>query len=256
MTLSQFGGYTPAQGRRNRKKLLKELAADARRRHRQTLAKLDKEEADAKKGRQAALAAARQRCTTRIEEARRLAKEHFDKAKADAEADWTAAAERRLAARRAERDAAAELCEVDRKHVEQEETARLEAVQKKKDEEKRYQREMASIERVNKKRDRARPRASAAERRSEADDEVLSNLPEGLHPLWAKIKRGIKGTDRISRLEVFLQHAEEHPDEVLAAQQAAADRELAKLEREYYQGQPKTSARRRATRADLADVPF
>jgi hypothetical protein len=49
------------------------------------------------------------------------------------------------------------------------------------------------------------------ERRAESDDEVRSNLPADLVALFERVKGGIKASPRMSRTEVFLQYAEEHP---------------------------------------------
>ena len=81
--------------------------------------------------------------------------------------------------------------------------------------ERNHRKEMRAIEassRARSKEDRAKL-AKAIERRSESDDEVRSNIPPELAPLFEKVKRGIKGSARKSRTEEFLEYVEEHPRE-------------------------------------------
>lgn len=73
------------------------------------------------------------------------------------------------------------------------------------------------------------PKATAHERAQEDDDAVRSNLPAELVPVFDKVKKSIKGSPRRTRTEAFLEWAEENPDEILAVQQAAADRDLKTL---------------------------
>lgn len=124
------------------------------------------------------------------------------------------------------------------------------------DEERNFQRQMrrATKPRVQ--------RSTVRERKQEDDDAVRNNLPRELVPVFDKHRRAIKGSARRSRTEEFLQWAEENPDEVLAIQQAEADRalkELLKQERELgrsvrnvkrYRQSPEELSRL------LADVPF
>ena len=72
--------------------------------------------------------------------------------------------------------------------------------------EKKYRRELRAIAKAN--RDALKEhRASARERRSESDDEVLQNIPEDYASLWQRVKGGIKGSPRMSRTEAFMQYA-------------------------------------------------
>ncbi|HKY35308.1 MAG TPA: hypothetical protein VJN18_05170 [Polyangiaceae bacterium] len=105
-------------------------------------------------------------------------------------------------------------------------------------------------------------RSTARERSQEDDDAVRNNLPPELIPVFDKHRRSIKGSARRSRTEQFLEWAEENPDEVLAVQQAEADRalkDLLKEQREF--GRTVRSGRRyKQTPEDLAEllagVPF
>jgi hypothetical protein len=104
---------------------------------------------------------------------------------------------------------------------------------------------------------------SSTERRQEADDEVRHNLSPDLAVVFERVKKNIRPRPRMSRTEVFLHWAEEHPDEVLRIQAEAGERawmaELAELEREHKR---LAKAHRRRPRSDaelaeaLAAVPF
>lgn len=88
-------------------------------------------------------------------------------------------------------------------------------------------------------------RSTARERAQEDDDAVRGNLPPELRPVFDKVRRHIKPSGKKSRTEAFLDWAEENPEEILAVQQADADRELKqllKLQRE--QGRTVRDARR------------
>lgn len=82
------------------------------------------------------------------------------------------------------------------------------------DAELKYQADLRRMERGNRARTRERPRSVAAERRSESDDEVRSNLPLELLGAFERIKRSITATPHMSRTEVFLLWAENHPSEI------------------------------------------
>jgi hypothetical protein len=119
---------------------------------------------------------------------------------------------------------------------------------------------MHRIDRSNKARLREHPQATHIERRSESADEVRSNLPPNLVPLFERVKRGIKAPPRMSRTEAFLHYAEANPNEVVDVLEegaAAVIRELEKKEREAARvlrhGPPRSS---RYTPEQLAEVPF
>lgn len=78
-----------------------------------------------------------------------------------------------------------------------------------------------------------RVRDARRERQSESDDEVRHNIPVGLVKVFDKVRRQIKGSDRRSRTEAFLEWAEENPGEVYAIQEREAERELKRLVREH-----------------------
>lgn len=96
-------------------------------------------------------------------------------------------------------------------------------------EERAFQRQVARAGKAPK------TRATARERSQEDDDAVRANLPPELVPVFEKMARKIKGTPKRTRTEAFLDWAEENPDEILAVQQAVADkalREMLKQQRE------------------------
>lgn len=110
-------------------------------------------------------------------------------------------------------------------------------------------------------------RATAAERRAESDDEVRRNIPAELVGLFNKVRRGIRPSARMSRTEAFMKWAEENPEEVLAAQEWAAERDVGRLVKEYEAQERKMRSRKRYARsteeisAELAkeedeEVPF
>lgn len=110
-------------------------------------------------------------------------------------------------------------------------------------------------------------RATAAERRAESDDEVRRNIPAELVGLFNKVKRDIRPSARMSRTEAFMKWAEGNPEEVLTAQEWAAERDVARLVKEYEAQERKMRSRKRYARsteeisAELAkeedeEVPF
>lgn len=126
--------------------------------------------------------------------------------------------------------------------------------------EKSYRRELRRIEAANRaEKKRVRVQGHAHERLVESDDQVKHNIPAELAPLWEKVKGRMRGTPRKSRTEAFLEYAESHAAEILAAseheadvrleelveQREARDRELEALERE-----------RGPTSSPGDDVPF
>jgi hypothetical protein len=129
--------------------------------------------------------------------------------------------------------------------------------------ERSYQRELRTIERTNRKRRLEAPRITRIERHGESDDEVRSNVPADLHPLFERVKKGIKSTPRMTRTEAFLLWAEQHPAEVLAALEdktEAVIRELEAQHRDTHRSmrRPRATPPRRARYSpeELAAVPF
>jgi hypothetical protein len=108
----------------------------------------------------------------------------------------------------------------------------------------------------------AKTRSTARERGQEDDDAVRGNLPPELRPVFDKVRKTIKASGKRSRTEAFLDWAEENPEEILAVQQATADRELKELlKQQREQGRTVRDARRYKLPPEelsklLAEVPF
>lgn len=103
----------------------------------------------------------------------------------------------------------------------------------------------AEVSRVG-QRMREKHARSVKEVREENDDEVRSNLPAELVPVFDRVRSSIHASPRMSRTERFLHWAEENPDEVVAIQMMAADvatarmiRELQELERQEHKRRTK-----------------
>ena len=78
-----------------------------------------------------------------------------------------------------------------------------------------------------------RVRKASHEREAESDDEVRRDIPPELVGVFNKVRRNIKGNDRKSRSEAFLEWAEENPGEIYAMQEQEAAREIKRLVKEY-----------------------
>lgn len=92
-------------------------------------------------------------------------------------------------------------------------------------------------------------RASRAERRSENDDAVRSNLPPDLLEVFESVKGQIKERAGRSRTEAFLEWVEAHPDDVWLIKQRRADKELRELVKaERHRGRKLIAA--------ASDIPF
>ena len=59
------------------------------------------------------------------------------------------------------------------------------------------------------------------------------DIPPELVGVFNKVRRNIKGSDRRSRSEAFLEWAEENPTEIYAMQEQEAAREIKRLVKEY-----------------------
>jgi len=89
-----------------------------------------------------------------------------------------------------------------------------------------------------------RMRSARRERDSESDDEVRRNLSPDLANVFNKVRRHIKGSERRSRTEAFLEWAEENPDEIYAMQEQRAAREIDRLVKEYQRETRRTASGR------------
>ena len=93
------------------------------------------------------------------------------------------------------------------------------------------ERYLEKLQRAADRRHQRGVRSVYRERTSESDDEVLGNIPRGLVKVFDKVRRHIKGSDRKSRTEAFLEWVEENPGEVYAIQERDAEREVRRLGR-------------------------
>jgi hypothetical protein len=101
-------------------------------------------------------------------------------------------------------------------------------------------------------------RTTARERREESDDEVRSNIPADMLPLFERVKRSIRGSERQSRTEAFLRYAEEHPEDLLDAITDVSEREVARLvaEEKRLAKAVRSPKRYKPTAEELAAIPF
>ena len=124
----------------------------------------------------------------------------------------------------------------------------------------KFQADLRRIERGNRSRVRQHPHATYVERRSESDDEVRQNISGDLVPLFERVKRGIKGSSRMTRTEAFLKYSEEHPDEVLGVIEDKTEALIRGLDAQYREAA--RAARRRPRRSprfsqtEATSVPF
>jgi hypothetical protein len=210
---------TPAEGRAQRKALMRDVARQIKRQQKEELARLRGELREAFGKKRGALRAARLRCREgRREVRRRLAelrlrvlaelRETFAREKAEARATCRAGIEHAKELGAAHKVARGKL------HAERQ-----------------YRAEMRRIESANRARKKEHARGlKKAERRSESDDEVRQNIPPEWLSLFDRVKASIRGSARQTRTEAFYHYVEEHPDEVLAAIDDKTDALIAELE--------------------------
>lgn len=245
---------TPAQGRRWKRELERENRRAEKRAARERLASLRLAIREAREARRLAAAQARLRCKAARLAARARARELRARMLSEMRVAVAAA-----------RSEARSACDVELERARELGTKREQA-RAAFEAERAFQREIRRIERWNRAKEReARAlfggRAGAAVRRGESDDEVLQNIPPELAALFERVKSRIRGSDRMSRTEAFLEYAEEHPGEALEAMGDPSDRVIADLEaraeEEARRAAGRRARRRPPTTAPAADeVPF
>jgi hypothetical protein len=201
---------TPAEGRRQRAALMRDIARELKRKNRDKLLAL----------------------RSRVRASRAEARAALREAIAHCRAGRKLPTLSQLAADlRAAKRAARSQCAVDIKAARslKDGAARARAEL---DAEQTYQRDLRRIEAANRRKmlaqkRRGAPRAGA----QETDEQVEGNLPPELVALWRRVRRQIRASDRKSRTEAFLQYAEEHPSEEWAALEDSVDRAVAEMER-------------------------
>jgi hypothetical protein len=232
---------TPTEAKQQRRKLQKEIAAELRAQDRIKLHQLDQHITAARKNRRAALIEVRRICKLARFELKERQKQERERVRDEQR--------RQRLERRVGCQAARVATSLDGKS--EIERLRLER--------KRTKAEQRIIERAGKV---VRVRSTAKERKQESDDTVRRDIPAELVPVFDKVRARIKGSARRSRSEEFLEWAHENPDEVLAVQQADADRYLVKLVKEQraHKGEMRKASRYKLTdeqvKKRLADVPF
>jgi len=210
---------TRAEGRRQRKAILRDIARAEKARAKAELAELRaqlKAAYAAKKGKtQAALVACR--AGRKAQKARAKARRAELLAKLAAET----LQEKQAALVACETGIASARSLVGR-HVSA--RAKLEA-------ERRFRAELRRIESANRaRRKELTPKRVARDLQSESDDEVRSSIPPELLGLFERVKRSIKGSGYSSRTEAFLHYAEENPSEVFAGIDDETERLIRELE--------------------------
>jgi hypothetical protein len=99
-----------------------------------------------------------------------------------------------------------------------------------------------------------RARLRMAERISESDDDVRRQLPRALVSAWEKVKAKIKPSKRATRLERFLEWAEEHAGDIARWDAEEAERGYPEESEESYAERTRLTAR--SKRASGDEVPF
>lgn len=225
----------------SRKKLQRELAEHLREKDRAALGLLRAKITAARVERRHRLHAARQSCRGALVALRERQREERQRLTLD---------------HRAQREQGRTTCLAGKQQAREEGLALEQEVQSEYKDERTFQRQMrrATKPRVE--------RSTLRERKQEDDDAVRSNLPAELVPVFDRHRRAIKGSQRRSRTEAFLEWAEENPDEVLLVQQAEADKalhDLLKQERDLGRRHREASRYRKSPEALaklLAEVPF
>jgi hypothetical protein len=211
---------TPAQAKKERGELLRAIRIEEKRKDRARLVALRGRARAARAARVRAIAEARAACKARrravptLKEAAAMLRAARAEARATCDAGLAKAKKLRSEAARAAAEREAE---------------------------KTHQATMRRLERHAKERASGKgPRlAKARERRAESDDEVRANIPPELAYLFERVKRQIKGSPRRTRTEEFLEYAESHPDEELAAIEDKTDALIAELEARQRRANPR-----------------
>lgn len=224
---------TAAQAKRDRRDLMRAIERELRTKNRAKLVRLRDRWRELRAERRASLAAAILECKARRPP--------------------TLAAVR--AELRRERAAAREACNLDRAKAraikDKAKQARAELVA-----ERDYQRALRRIESANRAKAKSAKRPLAKTRGSESDDEVRGNIPPELVPLFDRVRKQIRATDRMTRTEAFLQYAHDHESEgeQWAALEDRVDETIRALERRQAMANPKKKSpkkkpKKKATRA-------
>ncbi len=239
------GGLTRAQAKKQRKQLMSEIEREHRRKDRERLAELRKQIADLKRRRREAMRHAVTRCRQnrlRVQEnAKALRKQVMDELRETI---------------RKEKEAARSACAMRKQRIQESAGRETKKVKDLLRAERALQTQLRHADKRLAREEHRR--TTARERQQESDDAVRSDLDESMIPLFEKVKQKIKGNDRMSRTDVFLQMVHDSPELLIEAMEELSERELKRLIAEERR-LAKTSRRGRKPRAtaeELAAVPF
>jgi hypothetical protein len=158
---------------------------------------------------------------------------------------------------RLEKLAAKDRCAIGKRTVRESALSDLEKASHALHHERAYQRDLKRIEANNRASHCMIVRASRAERAQESAGEVEGNIPPEYVPLWKRVQGKIKGSSRRSRTEAFLAYAEQHPHEIVEAQEGGVEATIRELERKMaHHAKRARVGRPKYTPAELAAVPF
>lgn len=221
--------------------LARELDKDERARYRRRIAALRRAAREAKAERKRRLKEAKAACKARRKRADAIADRDFRGDLARDRDKQKAATKRRHAKRRARLEEARERCALEASAIRDEAAAKVVLARAEEREEREHRRQMEQGYRAQRARKRAaRGDAKKARRvaQSESDDFAKQNIPRELHPVWERVKRQMRGTERLRRDEQFLLWVHEHP-EIVAQWQAEipSDSDYAAEAAAYYQDQ-------------------
>ena len=243
---------SPAEGRRQRRELMRQITRDQRSQQREHLVDLRAQVRQARAERRAALVDAKTRCRNE----RRAVRERLQALRERVLQDLQETVA-------GERAAAKETCSI-RQNEARRVSDRIKRVRAELEAERAFQRDMRRIDRANRQRTRQAHRTTAAEHRSQSDDTVVGNIPPELVSLWERVKRSIRGFRPHEQDRAFLEYAESHPEEVLEAIEDRTDalvRELEARERDASRALHATSATELSAEGvpnsyAASDVPF
>lgn len=206
-----------------REKLVKDVS---RTNDKAAIAKKKKDLKEARTGKRSAMKQARKTC-----------KVDREKTKESSRKNYSRSVEKARAKRDAARAAARSRCSAGVQKVVNEYEPKLKKSGAELAEERKHQREIQRIEAANKDREKKRPKKSAGERLHEADQEVVQNLPPELIPVWHHFKDKVKGSQRRSRYEAFMDFVHDHPEAIVFVNQKIekeTEKKLAKEQAKFY----------------------
>lgn len=216
--LTYSGGKTARAAAADRKRLLADMEKDRRAKLRKRLAELRAKELAERKAKK-----------RKLRRAGRLCKKDVERTREKANAAWERERQAALGKRRARKKAARQRCRDRAARARTRSDIQIASARETRKSERKHAAEIRRLERSGAARSRAR--STRSERRSESDDEVEQNIAPELVRLWRRVKRTIKGSERMSRTEAFLKYVEENPEERYALSE---DADWASEQADYY----------------------